>query len=163
MQLSLSSSFIGCSCSYIIDSLLLLKCKYLVPVFSWIHTTQDLNIMNMNFGTCGECRTKVNTENTSPLAPRPQSRTHSQVLVNLSCILSLDSLSDVVLTGWWGIRAALQQWPVVETVQQPLCFQAESRWLGSRGSVAGFQQPIGGCGCVRPGRATSPGAGRKCV
>lgn len=77
------------------------------------------------------------------------------------CCLSL-TIRHLLKQGW-GSEACwtmLQQWPVVETAQ-PLCFQAESCWLGSRGSVAGFQQPIRDCGCVRPGRATSPGAGRR--
>lgn len=62
--------------------------------------------------------------------------------------------------GWdWSSAAAVS----FGVAAQPPCFQAESRWPGSRGSVTGFQQPIRGCGCVRPGRATSPGAGRLCV
>ncbi|KAI4809728.1 hypothetical protein KUCAC02_018594, partial [Chaenocephalus aceratus] len=49
--------------------------------------------------------------------------------------------------GWdWSSAAAVS----FGVAAQPPCFQAESRWPGSRGSVTGFQQPIRGCGCVRP-------------
>ena len=69
-----------------------------------------------------------------------------------------------LLKQGWGSEQCLSELRQRSVVlaAQPFCFQAESCWLGSRESAAGCQQPIRHCGCVRPGRATLPGAGHMC-